>query len=63
MHTKFCLENLKGRVPSEDRHRWEDNRRMDLRKTGCKGVDRSHLDQEGNQWWAPVNMVMNLQVP
>jgi hypothetical protein len=31
MNTTFCPENLKGRDHLEDRHRWEDDIRMDLR--------------------------------
>jgi len=33
-----------------DRYRWE-------------GVDWIHLAQDRDQWWALVNMVMNLRVP
>jgi hypothetical protein len=33
------------------RHRWEVNIRMNLSKLGC------------SQWWALVNMVMNVWVP
>jgi hypothetical protein len=36
---------------------------MDLRKTGWQDVDWMHLIQDRDQWWALVNMVMNLQVP
>jgi hypothetical protein len=36
---------------------------MDLREIGCEGVDWVHLSQERDQWWALVNIVMNLQVP
>jgi hypothetical protein len=42
--------------------RWEDNIRMDLRDLGWEYVDWMHLDQEKDQWWAPVNMVMSLHV-
>jgi hypothetical protein len=36
---------------------------MDLREIGWEGVDWIHLTQNGDQWWALVNMVMNLRVP
>jgi hypothetical protein len=36
---------------------------MDLREIGFGGVDWIHVAQDKNQWWALVNMVMNLQVP
>jgi hypothetical protein len=45
------------------RHRWEGNTGRDLSEIGWEGVDCMHLAQDRNQWWALVNMVMNLQVP
>jgi hypothetical protein len=36
---------------------------MDLREIVWEGIDWICLVQEGKQWWALVNMVMNLQVP
>jgi hypothetical protein len=41
---------------------WEDNIRMDLRKIGWEGVDWMHLAQDGEQWRALVNTVMDLHV-
>jgi len=43
------------------RCRWEDNIRMDLNEMVWDGVDWIHLTQNRDQWWAAVNMVMNLQ--
>jgi len=40
-----------------------DNIGMDLRETGQEGVDLMHLAQDRDQWWALVNMIMNLWVP
>jgi hypothetical protein len=59
MCTKFWLESLKGRQG----HRLEDNNKIILRGIGWEGVDWIYLAQDRNQWWALVNMVMNLQVP
>jgi hypothetical protein len=28
-----------------------------------EGTGRTYLAQDRNQWWAPVNTIMNLQVP
>jgi hypothetical protein len=39
-------------------HRWEDNVKMDLREIMINGVNWIQV-----QWWAFVNMVMNLWVP
>jgi len=36
-----------GKRPfGSSRHRWEDNIRMDLRETGCEGVDWIHVAQD-----------------
>jgi hypothetical protein len=45
------------------RHRWEDNIKMDHKEVGYEGVDWTLLAQGDLQWWAVVNIVMNLQVP
>jgi len=36
--------------------------RMDMRDTGCRGMAWMPLGQDRDQWWAVVNMVMNLRV-
>jgi hypothetical protein len=33
---------------------------VNLREIGLKDVDWIHLAQDGDQWWALVNTVMNL---
>jgi hypothetical protein len=40
--------------------RWEDGIKMDLRETGCGGVEWIHLAQDKNRWRALVNAVMIL---
>jgi hypothetical protein len=45
------------------RQRWEDNIKMDLREIVIDGANWIQLAQNRVQWWAFVNMVMNLQVP
>jgi len=45
------------------RRRWEDDSRMNLRETGCEGVDWIHLARDRGQWWALVNTVMGLWAP
>jgi hypothetical protein len=37
--------------------------RVDLKEIGWEGVNWIHLAQDRDQWWAILNMVMNLQVP
>jgi hypothetical protein len=45
------------------RHRWEDNIKMDLREIGVSGANWIQLAQDRMQWWAFMNIVMNLWVP
>jgi hypothetical protein len=45
------------------RHKWEVNIKMDIKETRWEGVDWMHLAQDRDQWWALVNMLMNLWVP
>jgi hypothetical protein len=44
------------------RRRWEDNIKMDLRKTGIDVANWIQLAQDRIQWWAFMNTVMNLRV-
>jgi hypothetical protein len=37
--------------------------RMDVREIVWDSMDWKHLFQDGDQWQALVNMVVNLQVP
>jgi hypothetical protein len=39
MHTKFFLESLKGRDYLEDRRKWEDDIKMDLREIVLESMD------------------------
>jgi hypothetical protein len=45
------------------RRRWVDNIKMDLRETGCDGVDWIDMAQDRDLWRALVNTVLNLRVP
>jgi len=42
---------------------WEANIKLDFREIGINGEKWIQLAQDRIQWWAFVNMVMNLQVP
>jgi hypothetical protein len=54
----------KGKKPlGRPRYRWEDNSRVDVRENGWEGVGWIHLVQDRDQWWALVNVVMNLPIP
>jgi hypothetical protein len=45
------------------RRRWEDNIETDLREIEWGFMDWIDLAQDGDQWRALVNTVMNLRVP
>jgi hypothetical protein len=45
------------------KHKEDDNIKMNLKETGCKGVDWIHLVQDREQWRALVNKLMNLRAP
>jgi transposase len=51
------------RPPGRPRLRWVDNIKIDLREIGWDGVDWVDLAQDGDQWRALVNTVMNFRVP
>jgi len=45
------------------RHKWEDNIKMDLRDVGCGGMDWIELVQDRDRWRTFLNAVMNVRVP
>jgi hypothetical protein len=54
----------KGKRPlGRPKCRWEDNIKLNLREIGIDGANWIQLGQDRVQWWASVNMVMNLRVP
>jgi hypothetical protein len=60
---RVLIGRLKGkRLVGRPRCRWEDNIELDLR-IGTDGENWIHLVQDRVQWWAFVNMVMNLRDP
>jgi hypothetical protein len=61
---KILVGKPEGKRPlGKCRNKWEDNIKMDLRENGLPGVDGIHMAQERDQWWAVVNILMNLSVP
>jgi hypothetical protein len=60
---RVLMGKPEGKRPlGRPRHRWEDGIRMYLRETGWGSVDWIQLAQNRDQWWAFVNMVMNLWI-
>jgi hypothetical protein len=61
---RIFVGKLEGKKPlGRPRRRWGDNIKMDLREIGWGGMDWIDLAQDGDQWRALVNTVMNLRVP
>jgi hypothetical protein len=61
---RVLVGRLEGKRPlGRPRRRWEDNIKMDLRKTGIDGANLIQLAQDRVQWRSFVNTVMNLRVP
>jgi transposase len=61
---RVLVGRREGKRPlGRPRSRWEDNIKMDLRDIGIDGANWILLAQDRVQWWACVNMVMNLWVP
>jgi hypothetical protein len=60
---KILVWKPEGRRPlRRPRSRWEDNIRMNLRKTEWDGVGWKHLARNRDQWRAFVNTIMKLRV-
>jgi hypothetical protein len=58
------MGKLEGKRPlGRPRRRRMDNIKMDIRGIEWDDMDCIDLAQDGNQWRALVNTVMNLQVP
>jgi hypothetical protein len=51
------------RLLGRTRRRWVDNIKMDRREIEWDGVDCIDMAQDGDQWRALVNTVLNLRVP
>jgi hypothetical protein len=61
---RVLVRRPEGKRPlGRPRCRWEDDIKMDLREIGIDGVNWIQLPQDGVQWQACANTVMNLWVP
>jgi hypothetical protein len=58
-----CTPEIMPKPLGRHRYRWMDNIKMDLQKLGWGDSDWIELAQDSDRWRAPVNAVMNLQVP
>jgi hypothetical protein len=61
---RILMRNLEGKRSLErPRRRWVDYITIDLRGTGCGGMDWVDLAQNRDHLRALVNMIMNARVP
>jgi hypothetical protein len=61
---RVLVERPKAMRPlGRHRHRWEDNIKMGIRKTGIDEANWIRLAQDSFQWRDFVSVVMNLPVP
>jgi hypothetical protein len=60
---RILVGKTEGKRPvGRPRCRWDNSIKMDLREVGWDGMDLIDLAQDGDQWRALVNTVMNLWV-
>lgn len=62
MHKDFGWEASRIQITFANKHRQEDNIKLDLRETRYESVEQIHLAHDRNELWALVHMVMNIQV-
>ena len=61
---RLLVGKPEGKRPlGRDRHRWEDNIKMDLQEVGCGSMEWIELAQDRDRWQTLLNAVMNLRVP
>jgi hypothetical protein len=59
MHIGFWWESQKERDYWEDRHRWNDNIKMNLREIGWGDMDWIDLAEDRDQWGALMNISLS----
>jgi hypothetical protein len=62
VHAGFWWEDLREGTIWINRHRWEDNIKMDIQEVGW-GMDWIQLAQYRDRLRALVNAIINLRVP
>jgi hypothetical protein len=61
---RILVGKPEGKRPvGRPRRRWVDNIKMDLREIRWNGMNWIDVAEDGDQWRALVNTVMNLRVP
>jgi hypothetical protein len=64
-YSRLWWGNLRERERplGRQRHRWEENIKMDLQEVGCEGMDWIELAEDRDRFPSLVNAVMNCWVP
>jgi hypothetical protein len=61
---RILVRKPEGKRPlARPRSSWKDNITMDLQDVGCGGMERIHLAQDKERWWALVSEVIKIWVP
>jgi hypothetical protein len=63
LHIDFVGKLEATRPLGRTRSRWEDDIKVDLGEIGWGGMDWIDMAEDGDQWRALVNTVINLWVP
>jgi hypothetical protein len=59
---RVLVGKTEGKRPlRRNRHKWEDNIKLDLREIGWGGMECINLAKDRDQWRAIMNTLMNLQ--
>jgi hypothetical protein len=61
MHSILFRNSEVKRQLCRPRHRCDDNIKINLKEIGCENVEWNQLNHGTDQWWAPLNTVMNFQ--
>jgi hypothetical protein len=63
-NAKMLDGKYEGKIPHcRYRRNVVENVKTDHQETTWKDIDLIHVDQDGGEWWAVANMVLNLRLP
>lgn len=63
VHTKFWMGNTEGKRTLQKTYAQMGGYKVDLKHTGCEGMNWTDLAHDRDQWWGLPNAVLILWVP